>query len=212
MAILRPLFPAHRFFRAPLQLFADFAAIGIEHILLGIDHLLFLLTILIGVGFRTTNRWRAWFALLTSFTVAHSLTLALSVFDLASIPGRAVECLIAASIVLSAVFNLRTGQTATRHRLVMVFACGLLHGLGFASALTAMGVVTARRAVSLIGFNVGIELGQALFVITIVLCARMFSPLTRRIPSMEQWMPRVLSLFAAILGTLWFFERLIVGP
>lgn len=207
VAVLRPLMPTHRFFRGYLQLLADFIGVGIEHILTGADHLLFLVTVLIGMGAGSANRWRDWLAALTSFTAAHSLTLGLAVFQVATLPSRPVECLIAASIVLSALLNLRRTKTSTRQRVAIVFACGLLHGLGFASAMADMGVVAAQRAVSLLGFNLGIEVGQALFLLLLAGAGRLLAPLARRV---TQALPQQLvSPVAAALGALWFFQRLL---
>lgn len=206
VAVLRPLMPTHRFFRGYLQLLADFIGVGIEHILTGADHLLFLVTVLIGMA-GSANRWRDWLAALTSFTAAHSLTLGLAVFQVATLPARPVECLIAASIVLSALLNLRKTRTGTRQRVAIVFACGLLHGLGFASAMADMGVVAAQRAVSLLGFNLGIEVGQALFLLLLAGAGWLLAPLARRV---TQALPQQLvSPVAAALGALWFFQRLL---
>lgn len=225
VAVLRPLAKEHSFFRSPAKLFADFVALGIEHILLGIDHLLFLLTVLIGV-----TGWRHWIAVLTTFTVAHSITLSLAVLGLAKAPARIVEPLIAASIVVMALLNLRRVQTSQGRRIAVVFACGLLHGLGFASAMTEMGVTAARRAVSLLGFNVGIEMGQALFLGALLVVARILlhravlggrllfkqpanSPgdssgkeSVYRLESLVQ----ACSIMAAVLGSLWFVHRLLI--
>lgn len=148
----------HRFFAGPVATFQRFVLLGAEHILAGFDHLLFLLTVLAaGAG------WRYWLAIVTSFTVAHSVTLGLSVTGWFAVPPAAAEPLIAASIMLMALDNLRRRTVRTSRRAALVFACGLVHGAGFATALMELGG-TATPWMSLLGFNLGVELGQLLFV------------------------------------------------
>jgi hydrogenase/urease accessory protein HupE len=196
VAVLRPLAAEHRFFRSPVQLFADFLFLGIEHILLGADHLLFLLTVLVAAA-----GWRYWLTVLTSFTVAHCLSLTLALFGVIRLPARVVEPLIAASIVLMAVLNLRRTVSGPARRVAVVFACGLLHGLGFAAALGSMGVGGVQRLLSLLGFNLGIEAGQALFLLMLLTLSRL-AP--RRLP-LAKWA----SIAALLLGTLWLIQRTI---
>ena len=165
-AVLRPDHATHRFFRSALQVFADYVETGVEHIVLGADHVLFLVTIIVaGAG------WRYWLAVLTSFTLAHSITLTLGLLGWVKVNPAVVEPLIAASIVLMALLNLfdafKGGRRPTPVRSVtrqagVVFACGLLHGLGFASSMADMGLHGNYQLASLLGFNLGIELGQAL--------------------------------------------------
>jgi hypothetical protein len=150
----------HRFFAGPLAVAARFVGLGAEHILLGFDHLLFLLTVLVvGAG------WRYWASVVTSFTLAHSVTLTLSALGWVAVPLAIAEPMIAASIVLLAWDNLRrrAGPVRIARRSALVFACGLVHGLGFAQALQELGG-TGARWVQLAGFNLGVELGQLLFV------------------------------------------------
>ncbi|MEI6738746.1 MAG: HupE/UreJ family protein [Gemmatimonadaceae bacterium] len=219
-AVLTPGRHAHTFFRAPWQIALDYLQLGVTHILGGVDHLLFLLTILVAAA-----GWRYWLGVLTSFTIAHSITLGLSLFNVVQLTARVVEPLIAASIVLMAVGNLRRdrgrdrGQHAGR-QVAIVFACGLLHGLGFASALTALGLQGTTRISSLIGFNVGIEIGQALFLLTVLLLNAASGRLwpvpiaaPREVPSFWNTPirnPRALSWLAAALGTVWCVQRLLV--
>ncbi|SFU46679.1 HupE/UreJ family protein [Pseudoduganella namucuonensis] len=200
LALLSRQRNAHQYFAGPWAVFRDFAAAGAGHILLGPDHLLFLLTVLAaGAG------WRYWLAVVTSFTVAHSVTLALSALGYVGAPPRVVEPLIAASIVLLALDNLRRGAGAARHRPALVFACGLLHGLGIATALVDMGLSGDNRALSLLGFNLGVELGQLAFVA----CALGLLALARR-ASPAPWRagaPRAGSAVAALVGCYWLAER-----
>jgi hydrogenase/urease accessory protein HupE len=143
----------------------------VEHIVLGADHVLFLVTIIVaGAG------WRYWLAVLTSFTLAHSITLTLGLLGWVKVNPAVVEPLIAASIVLMALLNLfnlirHNGQaTSTARQTAVVFACGLLHGLGFASSMADMGLHGNYQLASLLGFNLGIELGQALCLVVVLAC------------------------------------------
>ncbi|MEO0440667.1 MAG: HupE/UreJ family protein [Pseudomonadota bacterium] len=163
VAILRPDVTAHQFFRGGWSIFLDYIRIGSEHILIGADHLLFLLTIIIaGAG------WRYWVSVVTSFTVAHSITLTVSALDIFRISPDIVEPAIAASIVLMALFNLayrnRNVAAIGWTRIGVIFACGLIHGFGFGSAIGAMTNNAGNLVATLAGFNIGIELGQFLFL------------------------------------------------
>jgi hydrogenase/urease accessory protein HupE len=158
VVLLTPHYAQHDFFAGPAATLLRFTGLGSQHILLGADHLLFLLTVLVvGAG------WRYWAAVVTSFTAAHSVTLALGVFGWVVVPASIAEPMIAASIVLMAWINLRGGEVRLARRSAIVFACGLVHGLGFARALSDLGGAGSRW-VQLAGFNVGVEVGQLLFV------------------------------------------------
>lgn len=184
VAILSPHHAEHVLFRGSTDIFKDYVVLGIEHILTGWDHLLFLFTLIIAAPF--LRAWRSWLLLLTSFTVAHSITLGLSLFGLVQAPVTAVEALIMLSISWMALLNLR-GQRAnasalgfrvsTTTQAVIVFACGLLNGFGFASAMSAMGLDARYRGLSLFAFNLGVELGQIAFLLVVLLC---FALLARR--------------------------------
>lgn len=193
---------AHQYFAGPWAVFQDFARLGAEHILLGPDHLLFLLTVLVvGAG------WRYWLAVVTSFTVAHSITLAASALGYVSAPPAVVEPLIALSIVLLAIDNLWRGPASARHRPWLVFACGLLHGLGIATVLVEWGLSDGNKILSLLAFNVGVEAGQIVFVAAVL---AMLALLQRRLPPL--WRARVTrfgSVAAAAMGGWWLVERLV---
>ncbi len=200
-AVLTRARPAHQYFAGPWAVLRDFARLGVEHILLGPDHLLFLLTVLVaGAG------WRYWLAVVTSFTVAHSLTLAASALGYVSAPPAVVEPLIAASIVLMALDNLWRGAASARHRPWLVFACGLLHGLGIATVLVEWGLSDGNKLWSLLAFNLGVEAGQIAFVAAalgaLALVQRWLAP---------AWRVRAVrlgSLAAAAMGAWWLAERL----
>lgn len=137
-----------------------FVGLGLEHILLGLDHVLFLVLLLLGA-----LGWRSVIRLATAFTVAHSVTLALAVLGWVEVPSEIVEPLIAASIVYIAVENIVRGES--RHRTLVVFAFGLLHGLGFAGALNFTDEFGGGLIGALLSFNLGIELGQLLVVLLV---------------------------------------------
>lgn len=135
---------------------ADYTRLGVEHILTGFDHVLFVLALALLV-----RRRRQLIATVTAFTVAHSLTLACTVLGLISLPSPPVEAAIALSIVLVAAESLRA-PTSLAHRApwLVAFAFGLLHGFGFASSLLAIGLPERHVPAALLFFNVGVELGQ----------------------------------------------------
>lgn len=205
VAILEASAPSHIFFRGGFAIFSDFLRIGMEHILGGLDHLLFLLTIVIAAA-----GWRYWLGVVTSFTIAHSITLALSALNIIRIPANIIEPGIAASIVIMALLNLRSGTARDSRvkwtRIAIVFACGLLHGFGFAGAIGSMTVDTGNRLATLGGFNVGIEIGQFLFVGAVLLTIALF----RRMGRIEiaTRLPRLASFAAAGLGLFLFIQRL----
>jgi hypothetical protein len=135
--------------------------LGVQHILSGIDHLLFVAGLLFLVGFN-----RRLLGTITAFTLAHSLTLALSALGLLTLRPAPVEACIALSIVLVAGEALRERQTlATRLPSLVSFLFGLVHGLGFAGALKGIGLPQKHLSVALLCFNVGVEIGQLMMVL-----------------------------------------------
>lgn len=184
---------------SPKVQWAAFILLGIEHILTGFDHLCFLLALLL-----VAARLRDVLAVVTTFTVAHSITLAAAATGLVSLSPRIVEPLIAASIVYIGVENLVLRRTP-RYRIAIVFGFGLVHGLGFATALGERlpGVVGWAMVPPLVGFNLGVELGQ-------LAVAGLLVPLiylARRRPSFAvRWQP-AMSLAIATAGVVWFCQR-----
>jgi len=144
-----------------------YLALGVEHILLGIDHLLFVLALLLLV-----EGWRRLVATITSFTVAHSITLAGASLGLVHIPQRPVEAVIALSIVFVAaeIVHYRQGRPslARSRPWIVAFTFGLLHGLGFAGALSEIGLPEQSIPLALLFFNVGVEIGQLLFIVAML--------------------------------------------
>jgi hypothetical protein len=174
-----------------------FILMGMEHILGGLDHLLFLLALLAPAR----GLWRT-VQIVTGFTVAHSVTLSLAALGLVDVPSRIVEPLIAASIVWVAVENLVTPAGLGRRWLVASIF-GLIHGLGFAGALTELGLDRDAMVRALIGFNLGVELGQVAFV---ALVMPLVAWLSR--PGRLSRLPQALSVVVAIFGAGWLVERL----
>jgi hydrogenase/urease accessory protein HupE len=146
---------------------ATYLRLGVEHILFGFDHLLFVLALVILV-----RDWRRVAATVTAFTIAHSITLAAATLEFVKVPGPLVEAAIALSIMLVAVeiLNARRGEPSFTARLpwLIAFAFGLLHGFGFAGALAEVGLPQHAIPVALLFFNVGVEAGQLLFVAAIL--------------------------------------------
>ena len=174
-----------------------FIAMGVEHIVGGIDHLLFLVALLALVrGFWPTV------TIVTAFTAAHSVTLSLAALGLVDVPSRLVEPLIAASIVWVALENVLAPSAAGRRWLVAALF-GLVHGLGFASALGELGLPPDAMAR---GFNVGVELGQLAFI-AVVLPPLAWASRREHLPRL----PQILSLVVACLGAVWFVERIVVA-
>lgn len=192
----------HAFFRGPWAIFGDFVKLGIEHILSGYDHLLFLLTVIVGaVG------WRYWVSVVTGFTVAHSITLTLAALGVVHMPAAIVEPLIALSIVAMGAYNLIRPGGDARWRVALVVACGLLHGLGFASALGDMGQSAGNRIATLAGFNIGVEIGQFAFLAVVLGLGWGARRVLRR--RTRARLPRMASALACVLATVMLVLRII---
>ena len=156
-----------------LEQFLSFAREGVWHIWIGIDHILFIVSLLLpAVLILVRGQWRAaprfapafWdvFRVVTSFTVAHSITLSLAALGVISLPSRLVESAIAASVALAAANNLR--PVVGSGRWIVAFLFGLIHGFGFASVLTDLGLPKESLLLALVGFNLGVEVGQLAIV------------------------------------------------
>ncbi len=184
--------------------FSEFFQLGIEHILTGYDHLLFLAGLLI-----VCLRLRTALIIITSFTLAHSMTLALAALDVISLPSRIVESVIAATIVFVGVENLwraRKGREVSG-RWMLTFAFGLMHGFGFASALQEAGLPHGgwQLVSPLLAFNLGVEAGQ-------LAAAAIFLPLLfvlRRYTWFARGAVPLVSIAVASAGLFWFLERVI---
>ena len=152
---------------------ATYLRLGVEHILFGFDHLLFVLALVILV-----RGWRRVAVTVTAFTIAHSITLAAATLGFVNLPGPPVEATIALSIMLVSVeiLNARGGKPSLTARLpwLVAFSFGLLHGLGFAGALAEVGLPQHAIPVALLFFNLGVEVGQLAFVAAVLAAGGMF--------------------------------------
>jgi hypothetical protein len=178
-----------------------FFSLGIETILTGYDHLLFLLAlILCGGGLLQFLK------IVTGFTVAYSITLALAALDVVIFPGRLVEALIALSIAYVAAENLFPRYAVTR-RWMVSFVFGLVHGFGFASGLTTIGLAKAEIPLAFLLFNIGIETGLIAFVVLILLLERSFRVLEIR---WLRWIELTPWCAAGSLGAYWTIQRTVI--
>jgi hydrogenase/urease accessory protein HupE len=183
--------------------FFGFLNLGVEHIWLGVDHLLFVFSLLLLVR----SRWML-LKTVTAFTVAHSITLALATLGYAHLPGPPLNAAIALSILILGVEVVRSrdGKTSITilHPWIVAFAFGLLHGFGFASGLSALGLPAVDIPLALVMFNVGVEIGQVSFVLLILLLERAFRQLEIRWP---RWVQALPGYTVGSLGALWTIQR-----
>ncbi len=194
--------------------FADYVREGVWHIWIGLDHILFLLSLLLPsvlVWQAATKKWQAVHSfreafvdvikVVTAFTLAHSITLSLAALGVIELPSRWVESVIAASIIVAALNNLWPRVIG---RLWMVaFGFGLVHGFGFASVLADLGLPRDALVLALVGFNVGVELGQLAIVVV-------FLPLAFALRRTALYRRGVMvggSVVIALLAAVWFIER-----
>lgn len=179
---------------------ADFIGLGVEHVLTGFDHLAFLLGLLL-----VARSTREIVGVVTGFTLAHSLTLSLAALGVFSLPGSFVEPAIALSVAWVGLEN-RWNPPPGR-RLALTFALGLIHGFGFAGLLAELGLPVEHRALALVSFNVGVELGQLALV---ALALPVLLALRRREGWVERGVPAI-SLGLVAIGLFWFAERVFFG-
>ncbi len=206
--MLRPVTPSVTF--GGVTTIADrslsYVRLGIQHILLGADHLLFILGLMLVVS----NRWML-VKTITAFTVAHSITLAIATLGYASAPLPPLNAAIALSILFLGPEIVRTwkGETSftIRHPWVVAFAFGLLHGFGFASGLTSMGLPKAEIPLALLLFNVGVEIGQLSFVLLVILLERSFRVLQVQWPRIVERIP---GYAVGTFGAYWVIQRTLI--
>jgi len=180
---------------ASLERALAFLKLGIEHLLTGYDHILFLLTVIVGLSFMESIK------AVTSFTLAHSLTMALAFLGAISLPASIVEPLIAITVIYVAIENIV--RTNISRRWIWTFIFGLVHGLGFVGALKVITVSRSELILSLVSFNIGIELGQLLVVALAMLAFRAI-----RGYSWNTWFNRGFSAAVALLGVFWLGQRI----
>jgi hydrogenase/urease accessory protein HupE len=190
------------------ELVQTYLLLGVDHILTGFDHLLFVLALVLLV-----RELRGIVFTVTAFTVAHSLTLAGATLGLVHVPGPPVEAVIALSIVFVAAEILRTSQgqlgLTARYPWGIAFAFGLLHGFGFAGALAEIGLPQDSIPIALLFFNIGIEIGQLLFVVLIVVTMAFFQQVTQRIKvSPPEWTRPVPAYAIGSIAVFWTVERI----
>jgi hydrogenase/urease accessory protein HupE len=191
---------------------ATYLRLGVEHILLGFDHLLFVLALVILV-----RNWRGVVLTVTAFTVAHSITLAGATLNLVNVPGPPVEATIALSIVLVAVeiVNARRRKPSLAERWpgLIAFCFGLLHGFGFAGALAEVGLPQYAIPIALLFFNLGVEIGQLVFVAAVLAAGALFRRAIgfRLEPAVAQRTANLLDVTAAYaigaVAAYWLIER-----
>ena len=187
----------------PLQAAGRFTLLGVEHIFTGYDHIAFLVALLLLGG-----TLRELVRIVTAFTVAHSITLALAALEILSPSSRIVEPMIAVSIIFVGLEDLwalraRRAAAALSHRWMITFAFGLIHGFGFASVLRELQLPRKSLAIGLVTFNLGVELGQLCIV------AAMLPLLAwlRRKPWFAQTGVRALAAIISALGAFWLVQR-----
>jgi hydrogenase/urease accessory protein HupE len=183
--------------------FKDYATLGVQHILLGWDHLLFVLALVLLVGWGRSLLWT-----ITAFTAGHSITLALASMGFVHVPQAPIEAAIALSIYFLAVelANVHKGERTLTQRAPWAVAAGfgLLHGLGFAGALAEVGLPTAEIPLALFSFNVGIELGQLAFVSAVLLVAAAL----RKVPvAWPRWAQALPAYGIGTMAVFWFVQR-----
>jgi hypothetical protein len=214
-AVLSPEQPAQRFDPARTSrwnTFTQFVGDGMHHIWIGYDHMLFLVSLLLPAVL--VRRGRAWtpapslrsallgvLAVVTAFTLSHSITLTLAALDVIGLPSRLVESAIALSVLLAAINNI--WPLVTRRGWVLAFSFGLVHGFGFASVLNDLGLPRGALALALAGFNIGVEIGQLTVVLAVV-------PLIYFVRQARFYHPGVLvggSSAIALVAGVWFVGR-----
>ena len=191
-----------------IQVAAAYLRLGIEHILGGVDHLLFILALMILV--KGTRRL---IATVTAFTIAHSITLAGATLGFVHVPQKPIEAAIALSIVFVAceIVHAREGRRGLTERWpwIVAFTFGLLHGFGFAGALSEVGLPQTAIPVALLFFNVGVKVGQLLFIAAILSLMALWRWFVRRetIPE-PAWAWRIAPYSIGGVAAFWMVQRI----
>jgi hydrogenase/urease accessory protein HupE len=191
-----------------LEVARTYFLFGVEHILLGIDHLLFVLALLLLV-----NGTRRIIATVTAFTLAHSITLAGATLGFVHMPGPPIEAAIALSIafVASEIIHGRQGRAGLTERYpwVVAFTFGLLHGFGFSAALTEIGLPQNSIPIALLFFNIGVEIGQLLFIACVFATIAVARQITRRVSVPQVAWARAVPPYAiGSLAVFWVIQRI----
>jgi hydrogenase/urease accessory protein HupE len=185
-----------------VQVAGQYLVLGFEHIVpKGVDHILFVLGI-----FLLSTAWRPIFLQITTFTIAHSITLGLTIYGLVSLPSSIVEPMIALSITYVAIENLFTSSLRP-WRLGLVFAFGLLHGMGFAGVLKDLGLPRSEFLTALVTFNLGVEGGQLAVIVMALIAVGWWR--RAKAPTYRRWIVVPASLLIAAVGAYWTVTRAI---
>ena len=199
LAKISPSHPSHVFFKSSWGTFQSFFVEGWRHIVQGHDHLVFLMTLL-----AVSIVWRRWIWVLTSFTLAHGVTYGLATLGWVQVKPELIEPVIAATIVITAALSLLKLQLKLGPEVLAVFSLGLLHGLGFASAMAMQLEGQRFPIVSILGFNLGVEAGQ---VLVCLILGGLFEILKRKSHQLEN--VRIGMIWSGLLaGSFWLFERI----
>lgn len=193
--------------------FQEYFTQGVWHIWIGFDHILFLVTLLLPAVL--VFRGRSWqsveklfpvfvdtLKVVSAFTLAHSVTLGLSIFDIVQLPARLIESVIAFSVLVTAVNNIWPLFSGSRW--LLAFGFGLIHGFGFANVLIELGLPDQALFLSLVGFNLGVEAGQLAIVMLLIPAAY----LIRHSMIYRKWIVMGGSATAAVVASAWMFERI----
>ncbi|WJH33437.1 HupE/UreJ family protein [Paenibacillus sp. CC-CFT747] len=175
----------------------QFFVLGLKHIFTGYDHILFVISLLIGA-----MTVRHIFSLVTAFTLAHSITLALATLGFVQLPGKLVESAIALSIIYVALKNIF--NPGSKHAPWIAFAFGLIHGFGFAGILSELSLGKSHLATTLVSFNIGIEVGQ-LLIVSVVFPLMLY--MGRNLVKLNKWVMPSVSTAVLLFGFVWFIER-----
>lgn len=185
------------------QVARTYIVLGVEHILMGFDHLLFVLALLI-----ITSGFKNLLKTITAFTLAHSITLSFSALGLASLPGPPVEAVIALSILFLAleILKIQKGEPSltSRKPWLVAFSFGLLHGFGFAGALESIGLPQSEIPLALAMFNIGVELGQIIFVLAVLGVMKITSSYLPK----KGWIQKIPPYVIGSLAAFWLIERI----
>ncbi|MEY4529442.1 MAG: hypothetical protein RLZZ156_163 [Deinococcota bacterium] len=203
LLMLTPEHPQGKLYEPALNVFASFLQHGIEHVLGGLDHLLFLLVVI-----ATGWGWKQILTALSIFTVGHAISLMTVVYSEITFPENIVEPAIAATIIGLALYDLTRSSSSSRElRFGLVFGCSLIHGLGLGGALAALGINPTQQGATLLGFNLGIEIAQVgvagLAIVGLTLLQKMFGGRSVKTASL------LATLSAVFMGSIWFVERVI---
>ncbi|MEE9352259.1 MAG: HupE/UreJ family protein [Thiotrichaceae bacterium] len=201
--------------KSALENFVTFVKQGIWHILIGFDHILFVVTLMLpAVLLYKDKQWTAvtdlkpamssLFKVITAFTIAHSITLSLATLEIVTLPSRWVESAIALSVVLVAVNNIKPIFTHARWSIAFVF--GLVHGFGFASVLGDLNLNSGSLLLSLLGFNAGVEIGQGLILLLLFPVAYIL----RKTELYRFYILKGGSLVISLLASIWLVQRVMV--